>query len=81
MDSSMKARMMMLMAVSMAGMTGNSRNTRFSEAEILNSEPVKKPIPNGCKEYTFYGHTVVALNEKSAIKKCKKLADLTNNKH
>lgn len=29
----------------------------------------KKVIPNGCKEYTFHGITVIAMNEKSARKK------------
>lgn len=38
--------------------------------------PKYKPkiIPRGCKEFTFYGVTVVAINEKTAKKKCKKLS-------
>lgn len=43
--------------------------------DLNDSPPPKKPIiPKGCKEYTFYGHTVIALNENRARKKCKKLA-------
>jgi hypothetical protein len=45
--------------------------------ELEDIEPPKKVIPNGCKEYSFYGHTVIAINEQSAIKKCKKLASQT----
>lgn len=33
----------------------------------------KKIIPNGCKEYTIRGITVVAISEKSAIKKVNKI--------
>jgi hypothetical protein len=36
-------------------------------------DKAKKPIPNGCKEYYFYGYTVVAISEKSAEKKAYKL--------
>lgn len=32
----------------------------------------KKIIPNGCKEYTFSGITVIASSEKSARKKIQK---------
>lgn len=32
-----------------------------------------KPIPNGCKEYTIQGIKVVAISEKSAIKKVAKI--------
>lgn len=40
----------------------------------------KKVIPKGCKEYTFYGFTVIAIGEKQAIRKCKKLHDAATNK-
>lgn len=62
----------MFAGLAQVAMTGNSRNYVFEEDEP--ATPKKKPIPNGCKEYTFYGVTVVALNEASAIKKCKKKA-------
>lgn len=34
-----------------------------------------KIIPKGCKEFKIHGHTVVALNKKSAFKKVKKLIE------
>lgn len=58
-----------------AAMAGESnpfhRDQRSTVEEKLN-EPVDKVIPAGCKEYTFYGITVVAISEKSARKKIAK---------
>lgn len=63
---------LLAMALMMAE-TCNNHGNYFDPDE---SEPVNKPIPAGCKEYTFYGHTVIASNEKNAIRKCKKLSGL-----
>lgn len=73
--SAKNAMLMALMLSSMGGMTGSGSNSPFDfDDEPI--QPKKKPIPNGCKEYTFYGVTVVAINEASAIKKCKKKAGI-----
>jgi hypothetical protein len=63
----------MMVFAAMAGMGFTSRNNSrpFEPEEI---EPVKAVIPKGCSEYTFYGITVIAINEKSARKKCAKKA-------
>lgn len=49
----------------------NEKQGRYFDPEDI--EPKKKPIPKGCKEYTFCGVTVIALNEKSARKKIEKI--------
>ena len=73
MNSSQKAAM--LAAVMFATMGGGvSRNTYMDEEDVAPSKP-KKVIPAGCKEYSFYGFDVVAISEKSARKKCKKLME------
>jgi hypothetical protein len=70
----MKKNIAILLAIaSMMGETMNPNRPRFYEPE---NKPVKKPCPAGCKEFTYYGHTVYALNEARAIKKCKKLAGI-----
>lgn len=70
----MKKNIGILLAMAaMMGDTMNPNRPRFYESE---NEPVKKPCPAGCKEYSFYGHTVYALNENRARKKCKRLAGI-----
>lgn len=44
-----------------------SRRSTYEDDDF--KEPKPKPIPAGCKEYTFHGITVVAISEKSARKK------------
>jgi hypothetical protein len=63
--------------LALAGMSGmmNHNQPRYYEPDE-DKKPVKRPIPAGCKEFTYYGHTVYALNEARAIKKCKKLAGI-----
>lgn len=41
--------------------------------EDIDVKPKKKPIPKGCKVFEIEGVSIVALNEKSAIKKFNKL--------
>ncbi|MEB0262907.1 hypothetical protein [Mucilaginibacter sp. 10I4] len=62
--------------LAMAGMFGtmNQNQPRYYNPD--DDKPVKKIIPKGCKEFTYYGHTVYALNEARAIKKCKKMAGI-----
>lgn len=61
----------------MGGLTGTMNGKQGREYDPKEDNiPKKKVIPNGCKEYSFYGHTVIAINENSAIKKCKKLAGI-----
>lgn len=57
-----------LMAMGMMSSRGYSRVTK----EIVKKN-IKKPIPKGCQEFTIDGVTVIALNEKSALKKIAKL--------
>lgn len=62
---------MLLSAYAMAAAMGTPM------PEILSTktkrQKVGKIIPNGCKEYTIDGITVVAISEKSAKKKVRKL--------
>lgn len=44
------------------------------EEEDFKPKVVKKVIPNGCKEFTIDGITVVAISEKSAINKVERLS-------
>jgi len=41
----------------------------------VEKKDIKKPIPKGCREYSFFGVTVIALNERTAIRKCQKKAE------
>lgn len=52
---------------------GGGKPSQFDPSD---TEQPKRVIPAGCKEYSFYGHTVIALNEKTARRKCKKLAGI-----
>jgi hypothetical protein len=54
-----------------------SKGSHFNDGSFGHGVPEQKPkvIPKGCSEYTFYGFTVTALNEKSARKKCIKLSN------
>lgn len=71
----MSNKFSMLAAFAAVAMMTDTRDRgRYFNPEDI--EPKKKPIPAGCKEYTFYGYTVVASNEKMAIKKCQKLAGI-----
>jgi len=49
----------------------NSNQGRFYDPKDW--IPKEPPMPKGCQKYTFYGITVVALNSKSAKKKCARL--------
>jgi hypothetical protein len=69
------------------GLTSMMVSFNQNKSEFITDEPKRghgvpdeKPevIPNGCQKYTFYGYTVVALNKKSAKKKCAKLANKEN---
>ncbi|AFF28060.1 gp62 [Sphingomonas phage PAU] len=46
----------------------------YGEPERESKEPkeIVKPIPNGCKEYVIEGKTIIAISEKSAMKKFKR---------
>jgi hypothetical protein len=59
---------------SMDTMSMRGRNTMTPED--IDVTPKKKPIPKGCKEFDIEGIKIIALNEKSAMKKFNKL-----NKH
>lgn len=41
--------------------------------EDIDVKPKKKPIPKGCKVFEIEGVSIVALNEKSAMKKFNKI--------
>lgn len=73
----MKNKLQILAALGMmsAMTTGSTYGRGSNDGSIGNGVPDNKPkiIPKGCKEYTFYGVTVVALNRKSAKKKAAKL--------
>lgn len=58
-------------------MMGNQKTSDSNDGSFGHGIPDKKPkvIPKGCKEYTFYGITVVAISESSARKKCLKMFD------
>ena len=49
---------------------GERNNLRPEDIDV---KPKKKLIPKGCKVYDIEGVEIVALNEKSAIKKYNKL--------
>jgi hypothetical protein len=61
-----------LMAIALAGLSMSAHsNGRFYEPD---NEPVKAPIPNGAREYEFYGVKVIAIDEKRARAKAAKKA-------
>ena len=72
----MKGKGILMAALAMAAMGGMMSTNTCRDYDPEDTEPVKKPIPAGCKEYTFYGVTVVAINENSARKKCKRKAGI-----
>ena len=41
--------------------------------EDIDMTPPKKVVPEGCRVFNIEGYEIVALNEKSAMKKYKKL--------
>ena len=49
------------------------RGTNPLRPEDVDVRPKKKPIPKGCKVFEIEGVSIVALNEKSAVKKFNKL--------
>jgi len=59
-------------AIAMAAIEpfGYNEGTKISDIDFT---PAKKVIPKGCRVYTFGNTEIVALNEKSALKKFKKL--------
>lgn len=63
-------------ALAMAMMSETSFGRENSPKEFELPKPPKKVIPNGCKEYifteTFGTLKVIAINEKSALKKYNK---------
>ncbi len=60
---------------------GHKKTQNISPNDI-DVKPPKKIVPNGCKEYTFseeFGTlTVVAINEKSALRKYNKWCEKHN---
>jgi hypothetical protein len=58
-----------LAAMSMSSKVQGGNDGSFGHG--IPDEP-KRVIPNGCKEYKFYGITVVATSEKKARKKAHK---------
>jgi len=66
MANKQKKALSALIVSAMLGVHPSSRKIAVAKKDI------KKPVPKGCREYSFFGVTVIALNEKSAIRKCQK---------
>jgi len=66
MANKQKKALRALIFSAMLGVHSSSRKIAVEKKDI------KKPVPKGCLEYSFFGVTVIALNEKSAIRKCQK---------
>jgi len=64
----------LLATLGMMAAMGNLDNNQGRQFDVQDVEPPKKVIPKGCKEYSLYGFTVIAINEKSARRKLDKLA-------
>ena len=65
----MKGKIAALMAMSALSMAMN-QNTDYRSSTNVSGNKFK-PIPKGCKVFCIDGIKVIALNEKSAIKKIK----------
>lgn len=69
-----KLAMLSLIGLSLAATSDTPFSVR--EKKSLSGGLPKKPkkvIPKGCKEYNIGIHTVIAMSEKSAIEKARKL--------
>lgn len=53
--------------------TSNSRGSNTLKPEEINTKPKRKIIPKGCKKYIIDGFEIIAINEKSAIRKFNKI--------
>lgn len=64
-----------LLPLAMLGASLFTTNRNYNDGSLRGGIPDKplKIIPNGCKEYTIEGVTVVAISEKSARKKVERL--------
>lgn len=65
----------LMQSIMLRAMMGEFGHSNISLMNDDKPKAVKKVIPKGCKEYTHRGVTVVAISEKSAIKKINKKLD------
>ena len=77
---SMKKNLGLLTALSlMSGDFGSAKNSNKLRPQDIDVKPKEPVIPKGCKKYVFkesFGTLeVIAMNEKSAMKKYKKWCD------
>jgi len=81
MNSKLRSQLLALSIMGAMINSGDSMSRKSKHSDFYEDEPIKKIIPKGCKEYSFYGFTVIAISEKSARKKCKKLMDKNHSQY
>ncbi len=72
---------LLTMFAAMSAEQDSFRHESPREYDPIDIKPAKKVIPAGCKEYTRYGITVVAISHERAMKKIGKILAKQNEKH